>query len=116
MPRASSKNGAGSRSAPDHETTQPDIILNNGSIPVVDPGVETRADPSRQLADSPSPVEMVRREIARITGGEVPAPPEGMIGVTMFDFPGSEDGSLTVLLSKERTQLAPAQSLVRIES
>jgi DNA helicase HerA-like ATPase len=46
----------------------------------------------------------------------LPAPPQGSVGVTMFDQPGSEDGSLTVLLARERAQDAPAQSLVRIES
>lgn len=40
--------------------------------------------------------------------------PEGAIGRTMFDAPGSEDLSLTVLLSQDRVQLMPSQSLVRI--
>ncbi len=48
-------------------------------------------------------------------GGETPERDDA-IGLTMFDMPGSEDGTLTVLLGRERAQQAPAQSLVRIES
>ena len=52
------------------------------------------------------------------SGGElVPdADREGAIGATMFDLPNSEDGTLTVLLSKENLQRAPSQALVRIKS
>src|SRR4051794_39460162 len=42
--------------------------------------------------------------------------PPDAVGLTMFDHPGSEDGSVTVLLGKDRAQGAPAQALVRIES
>src|SRR5438132_1146304 len=48
--------------------------------------------------------------------GEASALPPGSIGLTMFDLPGSEDGSITVLLGKDRAQHAPAQALVRIAS
>src|SRR4051812_28439342 len=48
--------------------------------------------------------------------GLASALPPGAIGLTMFDQPGSEDGSLTVLLGKDRAQAAPAQALVRIAS
>src|SRR5262249_22831852 len=34
----------------------------------------------------------------------------------MFDLPGSEDNTLTVLLPREHAQQAPSQSLVRIKS
>ena len=34
----------------------------------------------------------------------------------MFDLPNSEDGTLTVLLSRENISLAPAQALLRIKS
>jgi uncharacterized protein len=44
-----------------------------------------------------------------------PLPP-GAIGVTMFDLPGSEDNTVTVLLPQEHSQKAPSQSLVRIKS
>ena len=50
---------------------------------------------------------------------EVPAAEQSddkVIGRTMFDTPGSEDLTVTVLLSQERVQLAPSQSLVRIVS
>ncbi|HEX5269300.1 MAG TPA: ATP-binding protein [Gemmataceae bacterium] len=44
------------------------------------------------------------------------APSDDAVGRTMFDLPGSEDLTLTVVLSQERVQLAPSQSLVRILS
>jgi uncharacterized protein len=40
----------------------------------------------------------------------------GSIGATMFDLPGSEDQSVTVLLPLDHAQKAPSQSLVRIKS
>ncbi len=51
-------------------------------------------------------------------GGPVPPEPElaGQVGVTMFDLPGSEDNTVTVLLTRERLERAPSQSLVRIKS
>jgi len=39
-----------------------------------------------------------------------------VMGHTMFDVAGSEDGTVTVLLSRDTLQFAPTQSLVRIES
>jgi uncharacterized protein len=66
------------------------------------------------------PVDLLERLEADISvaGGEqLPDPAMmGAIGATMFDQPGSEDGSVTVLLSKNTMQLAPSQSLVRIKS
>lgn len=52
------------------------------------------------------------------SGGELApeADREGAIGATMFDLPNSEDGTLTVLLSKENLQGAPSQALVRVKS
>lgn len=49
-----------------------------------------------------------------LADGEAAAP--GCIGMTMFDHPGSEDGTLTVLLPQDKAQLAPSQSLIRIRS
>ncbi|HZW33551.1 MAG TPA: ATP-binding protein [Isosphaeraceae bacterium] len=51
-------------------------------------------------------------------GGELltPAELEGSIGQTMFDLPGSEDNTVTVLLPKENIQRAPSQALLRIRS
>jgi DNA helicase HerA-like ATPase len=62
-------------------------------------------------------LRQVRDDVAR-AGGELPADPDraGAIGATMFDLPGSEDNSVTVLLPKEHAQAAPSQSLVRIKS
>jgi DNA helicase HerA-like ATPase len=60
----------------------------------------------------------LKEEIARVAGIAPPAQAEaeGSIGRTMFDTPGSQDMTITVLLSQERVQLAPSQSLVRIIS
>jgi uncharacterized protein len=53
-----------------------------------------------------------------MAGGAIPPDPEleGAVGCTMFDLPGSEDLSLTVLLSNANLQRVPAQALVRIKS
>src|SRR5262245_6113057 len=62
-------------------------------------------------------LRQVEADVAR-AGGELPADPdrEGAIGATMFDLPGSEDNSVTVLLPQGKAQEAPSQSLVRIRS
>jgi hypothetical protein len=66
------------------------------------------------------PSDMLRSldEDIAASGGEVRPEPgwEGAIGATMFDLPGSEDGTVTVLLPQEHLHLAPSQSLLRIES
>src|SRR5207248_1216860 len=51
-------------------------------------------------------------------GGAMPPDPAlaGAVGCTMFDLPGSEDLSLTVLLSHGNLQRLPAQALVRVTS
>jgi DNA helicase HerA-like ATPase len=41
---------------------------------------------------------------------------QAAIGATMFDLPGSEDNTVTVLLRREHLQQAPAGSLLRIVS
>jgi uncharacterized protein len=62
-------------------------------------------------------LQQVRADVER-AGGEVPVEPDraGAIGATMFDLPGSEDHSVTVLLPQEAAQRAPSQTLVRIKS
>ena len=62
-------------------------------------------------------LQQVQADVNR-AGGELIADPdrEGSIGATMFDLPGSEDDSVTVLLPREQAQQAPSQSLVRIKS
>ncbi|MBY0528473.1 MAG: ATP-binding protein [Gemmataceae bacterium] len=54
----------------------------------------------------------------RAAGPEQESDPNriGAIGATMFDLPGSEDNTLTVLLSQDQVQGAPSQALVRIKS
>ena len=54
----------------------------------------------------------------KAAGGEIPPDPElaGSIGTTMFDLPGSQDNTITVVLSQQNVQCAPSQSLVRIKS
>src|SRR5687767_6488036 len=67
-----------------------------------------------------SPADVRARLDADITaaGGATPPDPElaGAVGCTMFDLPGSQDLSLTVLLSHANLQRVPAQALVRIRS
>src|SRR5437870_743562 len=62
-------------------------------------------------------LQQAAADVAR-AGGELPPDPnrEGSIGATMFDLPGSEDNSVTVLLPKDHAQAAPSQSLVRMPS
>jgi DNA helicase HerA-like ATPase len=69
---------------------------------------------------SPSPASFQERLAAEIAagGGEKPPAPEmaGSIGTTMFDLPGSEDNTVTVVLPKETALRAASQTLVRIRS
>jgi DNA helicase HerA-like ATPase len=62
-------------------------------------------------------LQQVQDDVVR-AGGELPDDPDraGSVGATMFDLPGSEDNSVTVLLPQELTQQAPSQALVRIDS
>ena len=62
-------------------------------------------------------LRQVQEDVAQ-AGGELPPEPDraGAIGATMFDLPGSEDNSVTVLLPQENAQRAPSQALVRIRS
>jgi uncharacterized protein len=66
------------------------------------------------------PTDLAERLDADIqaAGGEIAPDPEleNAIGKTMFDLPGSEDNTVTVLLSQQKAQMAPSQSLVRIKS
>ncbi len=66
------------------------------------------------------PADLLRQVQADVdrAGGELAPDPDrdGAIGATMFDLPGSEDNSVTVLLPREHAQRAPSQSLVRIKS
>jgi DNA helicase HerA-like ATPase len=71
--------------------------------------------------NSPPPADGLRDRLqadVRAAGGEITVDPglAGAIGVTMFDLPGSEDTTVTVLLPREKLQQAPAQALVRIRS
>ncbi len=62
-------------------------------------------------------LQQVQADVTRAGGELAPDPDrEGAIGATMFDLPGSEDGSVTVLLPRDHAQQAPSQSLVRIKS
>src|SRR5579863_6027077 len=45
-----------------------------------------------------------------------PEDAKGAVGRTMFDTPGAQDGSITVLLPKDTIQAVPIQSMVRITS
>jgi len=67
-----------------------------------------------------TPVDALRRlddDIAAAGGNAPPDPDrEGAAGFTMFDSPGSEDNSVTVLLADGNIREMPSQSLVRIKS
>src|SRR5437588_536555 len=72
------------------------------------------------LAKSPALPGIQDRLAAEIeaAGGEIPPDPElaGSIGTTMFDLPGSQDNTVTVVLPQQSAQLAASQALVRIKS
>jgi hypothetical protein len=83
--------------------------------PAADPALDgDRPSIARPPADL---LEQVRGDVAR-AGGELAPEPDraGAVGATMFDLPGSEDNSVTVLLPREHAQAAPSQALVRIKS
>jgi DNA helicase HerA-like ATPase len=62
-------------------------------------------------------LQQLHEDIQKSGGVAAPDPEmEGAIGATMFDLPGSEDNSVTVLLSQENIQSTPSQALVRIKS
>ena len=62
-------------------------------------------------------LEQVRSDTEKLGGELLPDPDrEDSIGATMFDLPGSEDHTVTVLLPREHAQKAASQSLVRIKS
>jgi uncharacterized protein len=54
--------------------------------------------------------------ITDITGYQEPETVRGAVGRTMFDTPGAQDGSVTVLLPKDTIREVPIQSMVRIIS
>jgi DNA helicase HerA-like ATPase len=89
---------------------------------LIHPGnpVAARASRDTEQPAARPPADLLRRLQADIdqAGGELPIDPElaGAIGATMFDLPGSEDNTVTVLLSQENAQCAPSQGLVRIKS
>jgi hypothetical protein len=72
---------------------------------------------AKPVTDVKSMEERLNADIASVGGPIVPDPElQGTIGTTMFDAPGSEDNTITVLLPRQSTQTAPSQSLVRIRS
>lgn len=54
--------------------------------------------------------------ITDVSQYEEPEEARGAVGRTMFDSPGAQDGSITVLLPKDTIQAVPIQSMVRIAS
>ncbi len=70
------------------------------------------------LAEHPAGLLQRLDADVRASGGELTDDPEaaGSIGRTMFDLPGSEDNTVTVLLPRESIQQAPSQALMRITS
>jgi uncharacterized protein len=82
--------------------------------------VPARDNGHEDLGIARPPEDLFQQVQADVTlaGGELAPDPdrEGSIGATMFDLPGSEDHSVTVLLPLDHAQKAPSQSLVRIKS
>lgn len=66
---------------------------------------------------SPDPLAALDRT-AEETGGPYSLPREyhGSIGRTMFDSPSSADGTITVIVPKEKIESVPSQSMLRIKS
>ncbi|MCI0704344.1 MAG: ATP-binding protein [Planctomycetia bacterium] len=59
--------------------------------------------------------QQLAADIQEAGGAKLTNPEDaGSVGVTMFDLPGSDDLTVTVLLGREHLQHAPSQSLVRI--
>jgi DNA helicase HerA-like ATPase len=86
----------------------------NGSGLPLRVGDADAAEPTQALQ---SIQERLATEIAA-AGGEILPDPElaGSIGTTMFDLPGSQDNTVTVVLPRESTQRAASQALVQIKS
>src|SRR6516225_2297635 len=79
------------------------------AAPVTMPG---NSLPQDSLATPPKDLlERLDADI-RSSGGELADDPEmaGTLGATMFDLPGSEDNSVTVLLPREHVQGAPSST------
>ena len=77
--------------------------------------------PMQEPRPNGAPLTALQQRLAAdvaAAGGATPPDPEwaAAVGCTMFDLPGSEDLTLTVLLSHEKLQSLPAQALVRIKS
>ncbi|HXG11750.1 MAG TPA: ATP-binding protein [Gemmataceae bacterium] len=90
------------------------------SAPLTQPDDLADGD-GRDTPDIARPPEDLLRQVqadVATAGGEwaAAANREGAIGATMFDLPGSEDNTVTVLLPREQVQAAPSQALVRIRS
>ncbi len=89
-----------------------------GNTPVQLPeSMNTHAE-EEFIFDTPSEVlESIDMQAAEAGGAWQLSPEhEGCIGWTMFDTPTSDDGTVTVLLPKEKIEATPRQSLVRIKS
>jgi len=80
----------------------------------LDAGEEVGVELARPPADL---LPQLEADISMAGDEQLPDPAmDGAIGATMFDQPGSEDGTVTVLLPRDKMQQAPSQALVRIKS
>ena len=88
-----------------------DGLALSGPAPVAEPRIVSAAQAL------PSVGERLAAEVQAAGGEKAPDPElEGAIGTTMFDLPGSEDNTVTVVLPQQQAQSAPSQALVRIKS
>ncbi|HEY7327600.1 MAG TPA: ATP-binding protein [Gemmataceae bacterium] len=82
--------------------------------------VPARRNGQEDLGIARPPEDLLQQVQADVNqaGGELVSDEDrvGSIGATMFDLPGSEDNSVTVVLPREHAQKAPSQSLLRIKS
>src|SRR5262249_29951615 len=82
------------------------------------PGLPARLTDG-DFAKSP-PLSSIEARLASeidAAGGEIPLDPDfaGSIGTTMFDLPGSQDSTLTVVLPQGSAKSATSQSIVVIK-
>ncbi len=85
----------------------------------LEPGLWSAEQPPPETTSAEQVVGPPQQYLEPITDQsniEEPVELRGSIGRTMFDAPGAQDGSITVLLPKDKISVVPIQSMVRITS
>jgi uncharacterized protein DUF87 len=89
------------------------------SDPEPEPGLRPATRPPIEAPNAEQEIGPPERYLEPITDQSTVVEPlelNGSIGRTMFDMPGAQDGSITVLLPKDKISAVPIQSMVRINS